>query len=238
MEAGSLLPFRCTGIGRVAVLHLVSRLIRDPIEDKPNVRAIDVVRGLAGEVDPHVHARNATLVVVAKGVVGGHESDHRMKQSCAGFARPAVPSRAPGPKGSRPGRLPPHRQRPRPGPAVRRRRPRRRARHLPAAAASSPTRSPPNGAARCGDRGAALYGGARRRRRPPDRGLFGVDPGGQIIHVKGNHGSRLRNSWTCGSAQSSMFLVHAHLPWFAARMPGLEDRRHAERWRRMFRRVL
>ena len=43
--------------------------------------------------------------------------------------------------------------------------------------------------ARVGAAGVLADGGldqaARGRRRPSDRGLVGVDPGGQIIHVKG-----------------------------------------------------
>jgi len=44
------------------------------------------------------------------------------------------------------------------------------------------------------------------------------------------NGAACETPGACGLAQSSMLLVNARLPWVAAWMPGVEDRRHAERW--------
>ena len=71
VERFASLAFR--GIWRIAVFYLVGRLVRDPVEDKPNVGAIVVIGCLPGEVDPYVHARGATLVVAATRFVNGHD---------------------------------------------------------------------------------------------------------------------------------------------------------------------
>ena len=62
VERASLHRVLGAGIRRVVAFHLVGRLVCDPVEDEPDVGRV-LVRLLAGQVDPRVHARDAAFVV-------------------------------------------------------------------------------------------------------------------------------------------------------------------------------